>query len=186
MSLSKPAIALLEYLTAQGGGEISEGEIRQTVQISHGSFISARKELIERKFIAYEKRGGNKPPAYSVLFAEDKLEDEVFPEELLPKVYAEMDRILDMRKQSSQSTKQPSTVKTASLIENVEVMQRVVGEFSSVDDWISALMDALGECLDVECYEQSPEGDCYKVFAHEYCQEAKYKITIEDGSICVA
>lgn len=162
MTLSKSAIAMLDYLTARSGGEISESDIRQATKISHGSFIAARKELVQREFIEYEKRGGNKPPIYT----------------LLPTSMTAAKRV--DRTDASPAQQEKSTP----LMEEVQRMPRVIGEFSDFDEWTDALMNELGTCLDIE--QSLVNENEYGVYSHQHCQRDTYRVTNEDGALTVS
>lgn len=165
MALSKSAIAMLDYLIARSGfcgrlrNEISENDIRQATKISHGSFIAARKELVQRKSIKYEPQGGNKPPIYTLISKLSKLSN------------------TDIRKKKEQPTTQP-------LMEEIQRMQRVTGEFSDFDEWTDALMNELGECLDIE--QSLADEEEYSVYSHQHCQRDMYRVTDVDGVLNVS
>lgn len=123
MSLSKNAIVLLDYLSARYGRRVGETEIRAALGVSHGSFVAARRELVERDFVKCEPGGGNRPPIY---------------------------RAAGGASPCPPSIPMPSG---GEALKEAAAMERITGAFVSIDDWIDALTAALGnvdvtECLD--------------------------------------
>ena len=165
MALSKSAIAMLDYLIARSGfcgrlrNEISENDIRQATKISHGSFIAARKELVQRESIKYEPQGGNKPPIYTLMSV------------------LESKNIRKCTEKEQSPSAQP-------LMEEVQRMPRVTGEFSDFDEWTDSLMNELGECLDIE--QSLADEEEYSVYSHQHCQRDMYRVTDVDGVLNVS
>ena len=178
MALSKSAIAMLDYLIARSGfcgrlrNEISENDIRQATKISHGSFIAARKELVKRKSVEYEPQGGNKPPIYT-LISGTSIDAGIRKQK--EEVECTFDLHQDKKEQSPPA--QP-------LMEEVQRMPRVTGEFSDFDEWTDSLMNELGECLDIE--QSLADEEEYSVYSHQHCQRDMYRVTDVDGVLNVS
>ncbi|WP_019552847.1 hypothetical protein [Propionispira raffinosivorans] len=146
MSLSKQALRFLDFLAGHEG-KLKEKEIREVLGVSHGTFIHARRELVDRQFLQYTSPGGNEPPTYKIIESAAPLSPTVKVGKVLP----------------------PAEVK--SLMQEVDVMPEVSGEFFSYDDWVDALIGQLGDCVDVDCEDIG----LYRVFSHTYQQAARYK-----------
>lgn len=124
------------------------------LKISHGAFVSARRNLVDTGLLTYAPQGGSRPPIYTIV---------------RPVAGRAKDRSADPA--SASMAKQPPA-----LMEAMEAMPRVTGAYALVDDWESALMDALGDCLDID--------DCSDgrrtVYSHQYGQRDVYVVD-DDG-----
>lgn len=156
MSLSKPALAMLDCLAAIGGGEVAEKFIREKTKISHGSFVAARRELVERGFIRYEPQGGNHSPIYVLLSGSET-------------------------KAARMPQNDHKVREEENLLEELPSMPRVTGCFSDMDAWTDELMERVGECLDIQESLLTP-GE-FTVFSHEFCQYACYHVVDVNGMI---
>lgn len=163
MSLSKPALLMLDSLVAIGGGAVPEKQIREMAGFSHGSFVAARRELVERGFIRCEPQGGNCSPVYTLLNG------------TMPKPCA------DQPKRICEPQNDRKVNKEKNLLEEIPPMPRVTGYFSDIDAWTDELMNQLGECLDIQ--ESLVDGNEYTIFSHEFCQYDRYHVVDDDNMI---
>jgi hypothetical protein len=72
------------------------------------------------------------------------------------------------RKGRKQADKPPLAVQEA-------IMPRVVGDFADFDDWMLALNEALGDCVDVS--QSLVSSSEYIVFSSEYGGEDSYTVS---------
>lgn len=182
MSLADNAFNLLAYLAAKEGGEVGEAAILEATKMSHGSFVAARRNLVECNLITYTPRGGNRPPYYVVMPPKadaKKIDAEKYavsaPENAAWKAESVNTAAKSVRKQGKSVPSAPPKLQV------VLQLPRVTGEFSSRDDWEAALTDALGECVDIDY-----AGDLCSVYSHAHDQRDEYQITaLTSGSITV-
>lgn len=179
MSLADNAFNLLAYLTARKGGEVGEAAILEATKMSHGSFVAARRNLVECNLITYTPRGGNRPPQYVVMppkAGAKKIDAKKYAIST-PKYATWKAKSVNKQGKNVRSTQ----TNALPMVQVVPQLPRVTGDFSSRDDWEAALTDALGECIDIDY-----AGDFCSVYSHAHDQSDQYQITaLTGGSITV-
>ena len=189
--LTPKAEKLLAYIQKAGGGVLDEWYIRDKTGLSHGTICAARKELVEKGLLRLGKEmrkmtyqlvdltgqlpKGNKAAPITSLTA---LPQQVAPP---PPAKAVLAPVAGKVKPPSQPKKKPAP-KPANVQE--AIMPRVTGDFADFDDWLMALNNEFGGCVDVS--QSLVSADEYTVFSPDYEGEDSYTVTEnEDGGITV-
>ncbi len=189
--LTPKAEKLLAYIQKAGGGVLDEWYIRDKTGLSHGTICAARKELVEKGLLRLGKEmrkmtyqlvdltgqlpKGNKAAPITSLTA---LPQQVAPP---PPAKAVLAPVAGKVKPPAQPKKKPAP-KPANVQE--AIMPRVTGDFADFDDWLMALNNEFGGCVDVS--QSLVSGDEYTVFSPDYEGEDSYTVTEnEDGGITV-
>ena len=189
--LTPKAEKLLAYIQKAGGGVLDEWYIRDKTGLSHGSICAARKELVEKGLLRLGKEmrkmtyhlvdltgqlpKGDKAAPITSLTA---LPQQVAPP---PPAKAVLAPVAGKVKPPSQPKNKPAP-KPANVQE--AIMPRVTGDFADFDDWLMALNNEFGGCVDVS--QSLVSADEYTVFSPDYEGEDSYTVTEnEDGGITV-
>ncbi|SEA18130.1 MarR family transcriptional regulator [Selenomonas ruminantium] len=186
--LTPKAEKLLAYIQKAGGGVLDEWYIRDKTGLSHGTICAARKELVEKGLLRLGKEmrkmtyqlvdltgqlpKGDKAAPITSLTA--------LPQQVAPPPPAKA-VLAPVVKSPAQPKKKPAP-KPANVQE--AIMPRVTGDFADFDDWLMALNNEFGGCVDVS--QSLVSGDEYTVFSPDYEGEDSYTVTEnEDGGITV-
>ena len=186
--LTPKAEKLLAYIQKAGGGVLDEWYIRDKTGLSHGTICAARKELVEKGLLRLGKEmrkmtyqlvnltgqlpKGNKAAPITSLTA--------LPQQVAPPPPAKA-VLAPVVKSPAQPKKKPAP-KPANVQE--AIMPRVTGDFADFDDWLMALNNEFGGCVDVS--QSLVSADEYTVFSPDYEGEDSYTVTEnEDGGITV-
>ena len=170
---------------------LDEWYIRDKTGLSHGTICAARKELVEKGLLRLGKEmrkmtyqlvdltgqlpKGDKAAPITSLTA---LPQQVAPP---PPAKAVLAPVAGKVKPPSQPKKKPAP-KPANVQE--AIMPRVTGDFADFDDWLMALNNEFGGCVDVS--QSLVSADEYTVFSPDYEGEDSYTVTEnEDGGITV-
>jgi len=200
--LTSKAEKLLAYIEKSGGGVLDEWYIRDKTGLSHGTICAARKELVEKGLLRLGKemrkmtyqlvnltgqlpKGNADTPIVSLtaqaapVRVDQSIED--IPAQVAPPppVKAVLAPVTGKGKsgKKSASKSRPANVQEA-------IMPRVTGDFADFDDWLMALNNELGGCVDVS--QSLVSADEYTVFSPDYEGEDSYTVTEnEDGGITV-
>ena len=189
--LTPKAEKLLAYIQKAGGGVLDEWYIRDKTGLSHGTICAARKELVEKGLLRLGKEmrkmtyqlvdltgqlpKGDKAAPITSLTA---LPQQVAPP---PPAKAVLAPVAGKVKPPFQPKKKPAP-KPANVQE--AIMPRVTGDFADFDDWLMALNNEFGGCVDVS--QSLVSADEYTVFSPDYEGEDSYTVTEnEDGGITV-
>ena len=196
--LTPKAEKLLAYIQKAGGGVLDEWYIRDKTGLSHGTICAARKELVEKGLLRLGKemrkmtyqlvdltgqlpKGKADTPIVSLTAAvridpsSDAVSAQVAPPPPAKAVLA------PVVKSPAQPKKKPAP-KPANVQE--AIMPRVTGDFADFDDWLMALNNEFGGCVDVS--QSLVSADEYTVFSPDYEGEDSYTVTEnEDGGITV-
>ena len=189
--LTPKAEKLLAYIQKAGGGVLDEWYIRDKTGLSHGTICAARRELVEKGLLRLGKEmrkmtyqlvdltgqlpKGDKAAPITSLTA---LPQQVAPP---PPAKAVLAPVAGKVKPPSQPKKKPAP-KPANVQE--AIMPRVTGDFADFDDWLMALNNEFGGCVDVS--QSLVSADEYTVFSPDYEGEDSYTVTEnEDGGITV-
>ena len=196
--LTPKAEKLLAYIQKAGGGVLDEWYIRDKTGLSHGTICAARKELVEKGLLRLGKemrkmtyqlvdltgqlpKGKADTPIVSLTAAvridpsSDAVSAQVAPPPPAKAVLA------PVVKSPAQPKKKPAP-KPANVQE--AIMPRVTGDFADFDDWLMALNNEFGSCVDVS--QSLVSADEYTVFSPDYEGEDSYTVTEnEDGGITV-
>ena len=187
--LTPKAEKLLAYIQKAGGGVLDEWYIRDKTGLSHGTICAARKELVEKGLLRLGKEmrkmtyqlvdltgqlpKGNKAAPITSLTA---VPQQVAPPPPAKAVLAPVTAKAKSAKKSAPKSK-PANVQEA-------IMPRVTGDFADFDDWLMALNNEFGGCVDVS--QSLVSADEYTVFSPDYEGEDSYTVTEnEDGGITV-
>lgn len=190
MELSRKAALLFAYLQKTGGGSLDEWRVRDRTGLSHGSIVAARRELVAAGLVTLSKScrhfvyaltgqgqslpetaeaAADKPPAAPA-------------ESLSPAVSSESMR---QAEELSVETVQEAEAKHAPRGGDfffASPMPHVAGTFFDFDEWTDALMNALGDCLDIS--ESLVEEGTYTVYSHDFESEDTYHTeTTSEGFI---
>ena len=186
--LTPKAEKLLAYIQKAGGGVLDEWYIRDKTGLSHGTICAARKELVEKGLLRLGKEmrkmtyqlvdltgqlpKGDKAAPITSLTA--------LPQQVAPPPPAKA-VLAPVVKSPAQPKRKPAP-KPANVQE--AIMPRVTGDFADFDDWLMALNNEFGGCVDVS--QSLVSGDEYTVFSPDYEGEDSYTVTEnEDGGITV-
>ena len=186
--LTPKAEKLLAYIQKAGGGVLDEWYIRDKTGLSHGTICAARKELVEKGLLRLGKEmrkmtyqlvdltgqlpKGDKAAPITSLTA--------LPQQVAPPPPAKA-VLAPVVKSPAQPKKKPAP-KPANVQE--AIMPRVTGDFADFDDWLMALNNEFGGCVDVS--QSLVSADEYTVFSPDYEGEDRYTVTEnEDGGITV-
>ena len=186
--LTPKAEKLLAYIQKAGGGVLDEWYIRDKTGLSHGTICAARKELVEKGLLRLGKEmrkmtyqlvdltgqlpKGDKAAPITSLTA--------VPQQVAPPPPAKA-VLAPVVKSPAQPKKKPAP-KPANVQE--AIMPRVTEDFADFDDWLMALNNEFGGCVDVS--QSLVSGDEYTVFSPDYEGEDSYTVTEnEDGGITV-
>ncbi|SFA88779.1 MarR family transcriptional regulator [Selenomonas ruminantium] len=186
--LTPKAEKLLAYIQKAGGGVLDEWYIRDKTGLSHGTICAARKELVEKGLLRLGKEmrkmtyqlvdltgqlpKGDKAAPITSLTA--------LPQQVAPPPPAKA-VLAPVVKSPAQPKKKPAP-KPANVQE--AIMPRVTGDFADFDDWLMALNNEFGGCVDVS--QSLVSADEYTVFSPDYEGEDSYTVTEnEDGGITV-
>ena len=196
--LTPKAEKLLAYIQKAGGGVLDEWYIRDKTGLSHGTICAARKELVEKGLLRLGKemrkmtyqlvdltgqlpKGKADTPIVSLTAAvridpsSEAVSAQVAPPPPAKAVLA------PVVKSPAQPKKKPAP-KPANVQE--AIMPRVTGDFADFDDWLMALNNEFGGCVDVS--QSLVSADEYTVFSPDYEGEDSYTVTEnEDGGITV-
>ena len=196
--LTPKAEKLLAYIQKAGGGVLDEWYIRDKTGLSHGTICAARKELVEKGLLRLGKemrkmtyqlvdltgqlpKGKADTPIVSLTAAvridpsSEAVSAQVAPPPPAKAVLA------PVVKSPAQPKKKPAP-KPANVQE--AIMPRVTGDFADFDDWLMALNNEFGSCVDVS--QSLVSADEYTVFSPDYEGEDSYTVTEnEDGGITV-
>lgn len=191
MSLSRPAVALLEYLSARYGRRIGEAEVREALEISHGTFVKSRRELVERSFLVYEPGVGSLSPIYrsadAVVAAEatavNRKDIDVQNKVINAKdATVVTDKAAMVKNKVTGVKNKVASLHDMAVLAEVSFMARVTGAYESLDAWVDDLQAALGD-VDVDDY-----GDgSYGVYGHDCGRRDMYQVEVQsDGSVLVS
>ena len=186
--LTPKAEKLLAYIQKAGGGVLDEWYIRDKTGLSHGTICAARKELVEKGLLRLGKEmrkmtyqlvdltgqlpKGDKAAPITSLTA--------LPQQVAPPPPAKA--VLAPGVKSPAQPKKKPAPKPANVQE--AIMPRVTGDFADFDDWLMALNNEFGGCVDVS--QSLVSADEYTVFSPDYEGEDSYTVTEnEDGGITV-
>lgn len=186
--LTPKAEKLLAYIQKAGGGVLDEWYIRDKTGLSHGTICAARRELVEKGLLRLGKEmrkmtyqlvdltgqlpKGDKAAPITSLTA--------LPQQVAPPPPAKA-VLAPVVKSPAQPKKKPAP-KPANVQE--AIMPRVTGNFADFDDWLMALNNEFGGCVDVS--QSLVSADEYTVFSPDYEGEDSYTVTEnEDGGITV-
>ena len=199
--LTPKAEKLLAYIQKAGGGVLDEWYIRDKTGLSHGTICAARRELVEKGLLRLGKemrkmtyqlvdltgqlpKGKADTPIVSLTAAvriapsSETVSAQVAPP---PPAKAVLAPVAGKVKPPSQPKKKPAP-KPANVQE--AIMPRVTGDFADFDDWLMALNNEFGGCVDVS--QSLVSADEYTVFSPDYEGEDSYTVTEnEDGGITV-
>ena len=168
IKLTDKAQRLYDCIKEKGGGVIEEWRICDKTGMSHGSFVAARKELVAAGLLLLGKKV-RKTTYQLVDLTSQKMTSQkpatVPPLPPAKVVLAPADS--KGRKGRKQADKPPLAVQEA-------IMPRVVGDFADFDDWMLALNEALGDCVDVS--QSLVSSSEYIVFSSEYGGEDSYTV----------
>ncbi|SEA15395.1 hypothetical protein [Selenomonas ruminantium] len=197
VNLTTKAKKLYDCIREKGGGVLEEWRMLDKTGMSHGSFVAARKELVAAGLLLLGKNV-RKTTYQLVELTSQKLTSQELtcqkpvaetltcqtpaakPMEIQPPPSPEA--VVTPaggrgRKGRKKAEKQAFEVQEA-------IMPRVVGEFADFDDWLLALNEELGGCVDVS--QSLVSNSDYTVFSPEYGGEDSYTIREnEDGGITV-
>ena len=178
IKLTDKAQRLYDYIREKGGGVIEEWRICDKTGMSHGSFVAARKELVAAGLLLLGKKVRKTTYQLVDLTGQKMTRQKPAAVPPLPPakvVLAPADS--KGRKGRKQADKPPLAVQEA-------IMPRVVGDFADFDDWLMALNNEFGGCVDVS--QSLVNADEYTVFSPDYEGEDRYTVTEnEDGGITV-
>ncbi len=186
--LTPKAEKLLAYIQKAGGGVLDEWYIRDKTGLSHGTICAARRELVEKGLLRLGKEmrkmtyqlvdltgqlpKGDKAAPITSLTA--------LPQQVAPPPPAKA-VLAPVVKSPAQPKKKPAP-KPANVQE--AIMPQVTGDFADFDDWLMALNNEFGGCVDVS--QSLVSADEYTVFSPDYEGEDSYTVTEnEDGGITV-
>ena len=160
--LSRKAQKLYDAITARGGGIVDEYLIRDMTGLSHGSIVAARHELIDAGLLTLSKTC--RKMVYHLTG--------------------------QLTRQKSEPAPRPATIPVTPAapqpadddLYTFSTMPHITGTYCDFDEWTDALMDALGDCLDIS--ESLVEEGTYTVYAQDYDQEDTYHTEeTEDGFV---
>ena len=174
---------------------LDEWYIRDKTGLSHGTICAARKELVEKGLLRLGKEmrkmtyqlvdltgqlpKGNKAAPITSLTAPVRIDpsSEAVPQQVAPPPPVKAVLTPVTAKAKSVKKPKPANVQEA-------IMPRVTGDFADFDDWLMALNNEFGGCVDVS--QSLVSGDEYTVFSPDYEGEDSYTVTEnEDGGITV-
>ncbi len=186
--LTDKAERLYACIQKKGGGAIEEWWLRDQTGLSHGSFCAARKELVAAGLLVLGK--DIRKTTYEVrnltgkTGAEDALTCQKEERAVLTSQPCD-GAALPCRKQHLPETAQAAAAKQAPRGGDfffASPMPHVAGTFFDFDEWTDALMNALGECLDIS--ESLVEEGTYTVYSHDFESEDTYHTeTTSEGFI---
>jgi len=156
IELTAKAEKLYACIREKGGGTLAEWWLRDKTGMSHGSFCAARKELAA---------------AGLIILGKDVRKTTYTLAELSPQA-------------GTEKAGGKLKVQEADLRQEEAFMPRAVGDFGDFDDWLLALNEVLGDCVEVS--RSLVEENLYWVFAPEYGGEDCYQVRENDtGGITV-
>ncbi len=190
VNLTAKAQRLYDCIREKGGGVLEEWRMLDKTGMSHGSFCAARKELVAKGLLLLgknvrkttyqlveltsQKLTSQKPVAETLTCQTPAAKPMEIPPPPSPEAVVTP---AGGRKGRKKAEKQAFEVQEA-------IMPRVVGEFADFDDWLLALNEELGGCVDVS--QSLVSSSEYIVFSPEYGEEDSYTIREnEDGGITV-
>ena len=181
MELSRKAALLFAYLQKTGGGSLDEWRVRDRTGLSHGSIVAARRELVAAGLVTLSK--SCRHFVYALTGQGQSLpETAEAAESLSPAVSSESMR---QAEELSVETVQEAEAKHAPRGGDfffASPMPHVAGTFFDFDEWTDALMNALGDCLDIS--ESLVEEGTYTVYSHDFESEDTYHTeTTSEGFI---
>ena len=166
IKLTDKAQRLYDYIREKGGGVIEEWRICDKTGMSHGSFVAARKELVAAGLLLLGKKV--RKTTYQLVELTGQKMTSQKPAAVPPLPPAKV-VLAPTGSKGRQKTDKPS-------IEVQEaIMPRVVGDFADFDDWMLALNEALGDCVDVS--QSLVSSSEYIVFSSEYGGEDSYTVS---------
>ena len=198
VNLTAKAKKLYAYIQEKGGGVLGEWRMRDKTGMSHGSFCAARKELVAAGLLLLGK--DVRKTTYTL---QDLTSQKLTCQKLTcqpqdssdltcqkspltpikaaipppPPVSAVRGKKARRRKRAGRRAAKPSAeVQEA-------IMPRVTGDFPDFDNWILALNDTLGACVDVS--QSLVDEREYIVFADEFGEDTYTVRENEDGGISV-
>ena len=151
IKLTDKARRLYDYIREKGGGVIEEWRICDKTGMSHGSFVAARKELVAAGLLLLGKKV--RKTTYQLVDLNRKA----------PAAPAG-GRVKKGRKKADKPSYEVQEA----------IMPRVVGDFADFDDWMLALNETLGDCVDVS--QSLVSSSEYIVFSSEYGGEDSYTV----------
>ena len=199
IKLTAKAQRLYDCIKEKGGGVLEEWRMLDKTGMSHGSFVAARKELVAAGLLLLGKnvrkttyqlvdltgqlpKGKADTPIVSLTAAvridpsSEAVSAQVAPPPPAKAVLAPVTAKAKSAKKSAPKSK-PANVQEA-------IMPRVTGDFADFDDWLMALNNEFGGCVDVS--QSLVSADEYTVFSPDYEGEDSYTVTEnEDGGITV-
>ena len=206
--LTPKAEKLLAYIQKAGGGVLDEWFIRDKTGLSHGTICAARRELVEKGLLRLGKKmrkmtyqlvdltgqlpkGKADTPIVSLTALPKSEAAQAAPVRIDPSSEAISAQVAPpppakavlapVVKSPAQPKKKPAP-KPANVQE--AIMPRVTGDFADFDDWLMALNNEFGGCVDVS--QSLVSADEYTVFSPDYEGEDSYTVTEnEDGGITV-
>ena len=166
IKLTDKAQRLYDYIREKGGGVIEEWRICDKTGMSHGSFVAARKELVAAGLLLLGKK--MRKTTYQLVELTGQKMTRQKPA-AVPPLPPSKEGLAPTGSKGRQKTDKPS-------IEVQEaIMPRVVGDFADFDDWMLALNEALGDCVDVS--QSLVSSSEYIVFSSEYGGEDSYTVS---------
>ena len=167
--LSRKAQKLYDAITARGGGIVDEYLIRDMTGLSHGSIVAARHELIDAGLLTLSK--ACRKMVYHLTGQLTRQKSEPAPRPAATPIATPV-----------AAAPAPSAPPAASDLYTFSTMPHITGTYCDFDEWTDALMDALGDCLDIS--ESLVEEGTYTVYAQDYDQEDTYHTEeTEDGFV---
>lgn len=151
IKLTAKAQRLYDCIKEKGGGVLEEWRMLDKTGMSHGSFVAARKELVAAGLLLLGKNV--RKTTYQLLDLNRKA----------PAAPAG-GRVKKGRKKADKPSYEVQEA----------IMPRVVGEFADFDDWLLALNEELGGCVDVS--QSLVSSSEYIVFSPEYGEEDSYTV----------
>ena len=159
IKLTAKAQRLYDCIREKGGGVLEEWRMLDKTGMSHGSFVAARKELVAAGLLLLGKKV--RKTTYQLVDLNRKA----------PAAPAG-GRVKKGRKKADKPSYEVQEA----------IMPRVTGDFADFDDWLMALNNEFGGCVDVS--QSLVSGDEYTVFSPDYEGEDSYTVTEnEDGGI---
>ncbi len=190
MELSRKAALLLAYLQKTGGGSLDEWRVRDRTGLSHGSIVAARRELVAAGLVTLLKSCRHFVYALTV-------QGQSLPE--TAQAAADKPPAAPAATRSTAISSEPMRQADELSVETVQEaeakqaprggdfffaspMPHVAGTFFDFDEWTDALMNALGDCLDIS--ESLVEEGTYTVYSHDFESEDTYHTeTTSEGFI---
>ncbi len=194
--LTDKAEKLYTCIKKKGGGVLEEWWMRDQTGLSHGSFCAARKELVEAGLLKLGKevrkttyellpltsQGGHGEALTCQPSRKPQNEEAQVAVSGPPAVPSEDRQQMDGLAMETVQEPERKPAEQSGDFFFTPSMPHVAGNFFDFDEWTDALMNALGECLDIS--ESLVEEGTYTVYSHDYESEDTYHTeTTADGFI---